>query len=102
MMRFQVLKYMYIFVITCWERADLSALLCVMFPYVFVTFQYGVSGQVWYLIVSIPDPCRLFYFKNRLFKNNIPDYVLKTVLPLRSASEWSPIMKKPSLGCCSF
>ena len=28
----------------------------------FVTFPYGVSGQVWYLIVSIPDLCLLFYF----------------------------------------
>ena len=31
------------FVITSWERADLLALLCVMFSYVFVTFPYGVS-----------------------------------------------------------
>ena len=25
----------------------------------FVTFSYGVSGQVWYLVVSIPDICLL-------------------------------------------
>ena len=49
-------------VITCWERADLLALLCVMFPCVFVTFPYGVLGQVWCLIVSIPDMCLLLYF----------------------------------------
>ena len=36
-------------VITCWERADHLALLCVMLPCVFVTFPYGVLGQVWYL-----------------------------------------------------
>ena len=42
-------------VITCWERADLLALLCVMFHCVFVPFPNGDSGQVWYLIVSIPD-----------------------------------------------
>ena len=47
-------------VITCWKRPDLLALLCVMFSCVFVTFPYGVSGQVWYLIVSIPDFCLLF------------------------------------------
>ena len=41
-------------VITCWERADLLALWRVMFRCVFVTFPYGVSGQMWYLIVSIP------------------------------------------------
>ena len=28
----------------------------------FVTFPYGVSGQVWYLIVSIPDLCFLLHF----------------------------------------
>ena len=48
--------------VTCWERADLLALLCGMFSCVFVTFPYGVLGQVWYLIVSIPDRCILPYF----------------------------------------
>ena len=42
-------------VVTCSERADLLALLYVMFHCAFVTFQYGVLGQMWYLIVSIPD-----------------------------------------------
>ena len=41
--------------VTCWESADLLALLYVMFSWVFVTFQYGVLGQVWCLIVLIPD-----------------------------------------------
>ena len=27
-----------------------------------VTFPIGILGQVWYLIVSIPDLCRLSYF----------------------------------------
>ena len=49
-------------VITCWERVDLIALFCVMFPCVFVTFPYGVYGQVWCLIISIPDLCLLLYF----------------------------------------
>ena len=31
--------------------------------YVFVTFQYGVSDQMWYLIVSNSDLCRLLYFQ---------------------------------------
>ena len=38
-----------------------SWLLFVMFNYVFVTFPCGILGQVWYLIVSIPDLCRLSY-----------------------------------------
>ena len=37
------------------EKADLLALLNVMFSYVFVTFPYGVLGQACYLVVSIPD-----------------------------------------------
>ena len=50
-------------VITCWERAYLLALLCVMFYCVFVTFPCGVLGQVWYLIVSISDLCLLAYLE---------------------------------------
>ena len=28
----------------------------------FATFPFGILGQVWYLIVSISDPCCLSYF----------------------------------------
>ena len=35
--------------------------LCMMFSCVFLIFPHGVSGQVWYLIVSIPDLCFLLY-----------------------------------------
>ena len=48
-------------VVICWERADILSLLCVMFSCVFVTFPYGILGQVWYLIVLILDRCRLSY-----------------------------------------
>ena len=44
-------------VITCWERPDLLALLCVVISCVPVTFLYSVSGQVWYLIVLMSDIC---------------------------------------------
>ena len=37
-------------------------LLFVMFNCVFVTYPCGILGQVFYLIVSIPDLCRLSYF----------------------------------------
>ena len=53
------------FVITCWVRADLLALLCVAFSCVFVTFPYGVSGQAWYLIVSMPYLCLPLYFETK-------------------------------------
>ena len=43
-------------VVTCWERADLLALVC---------GEFGILGQVWYLIVSIPDLCTLTYL-NRI------------------------------------
>ena len=49
-------------VATRWEKADLMALLYVMFYCVFITLPYGVLGQVWYLIVLIPDICLLPYF----------------------------------------
>ena len=49
-------------VVTCWKRADLLALLYVMLYCVFVTFEYGILGQVCCMIVSIPDLCLLSYF----------------------------------------
>ena len=53
------------FVAALWPPAGkglTSRLLFVMFNGVYVTFQCGIRGQVWYLIVSIPDHCRLSYF----------------------------------------
>ena len=32
-------------------------------------FPFGILGQVWYLIVSIPDLCHLSYFENGLSQN---------------------------------
>ena len=48
-------------VVTCWERADLLALVGDVYC-TFVTFPCGILGQVLYLIVSFPDLCRLSYF----------------------------------------
>ena len=33
--------------------------------YIFVTFPFGILGQLWYLIVSFPDLCRLSYFNGQ-------------------------------------
>ena len=61
--------FKFVFIVTCTlvsrccERVDFLAVLCVMFPYDFVTFPYGVSDQVWYFIVSFLDLCLLHYFK---------------------------------------
>ena len=51
-------------VVTCWDRANLLALLYVMFTSAFVTFWCGVLGQVWYKIVSIPYLCLHSFFEN--------------------------------------
>ena len=45
-----------------------SWLLFVMFDCVFVTFPCGILGQVWYLIVSIPDLCHLSHYDHILKK----------------------------------
>ena len=41
---------------------------------IFVTFPCGILGQVWYLITSFPDLCRLSYFQS------IPDLLNCTLL----------------------
>ena len=48
-----------------WERADLLAL-------IFVTFPCGILGQVWDLIVSIPDLCHLSYFLLKMYNRINP------------------------------
>ena len=42
------------FVVTCWERADLLSLVCGVKLWV-CHFPIGILGQLWYLIVSIPQ-----------------------------------------------
>ena len=54
-----------LFIAALWSPAGkglTSWLLFVMFNFVFVTFPCGILGQVWYLIVLIPDLCCLSYF----------------------------------------
>ena len=49
-------------VVTCWERADLLGLVCGVLLCV-CYFPIGILGQVWYLILWIPDLCTLNYFE---------------------------------------
>ena len=54
-----------LFITALWSPAGkclTSWLLFVMFNCVFVTFPCGILGQVWYLIVLIPDLCCTAYF----------------------------------------
>ena len=57
------------FLVTCWERA-----LFVMFNYVFVTFPRGILGEVWYLIVLIPDLCPFLTLTSLLSYRNKVEY----------------------------
>ena len=52
------------FIAALWSPAGkgLTVWLSVMFDCVFVTFPCDILGQVWYLIVLIPDFCHLSYF----------------------------------------
>ena len=55
------------FVAALWSSAGkvlTSGLFCVwcFLKFLSLSFSYGVSDQVWYLIVSIPDFCLLLYF----------------------------------------
>ena len=68
---------MYVFCLPCFRvcsllpcghlkgRADLLTLVCDVNCNL-VTFPFGILGQVWYLIVSIPGPCSLSYFNKFL------------------------------------
>ena len=59
--------YLYL-VVTYWERTGLLALVCGVSLQV-CHFPIGILGQVWYLIVSIPDLCTLtnFFFMFSLY-----------------------------------
>ena len=53
-------------VVTCWERVDFLApdgdVYCI-----FVSFPCGILCQVWFLVASFPDLCRLAYFAMAIF-----------------------------------
>ena len=57
----------------------------------FVTFPFGILGQVWYLIVSIRDPCCCSYFKRQNHNGSANGiYVLTAYL------------QKPLIDLCSY
>ena len=57
---------LHLFVAALWSPEGMNNLLALVCDVYcgFVTFPFGTLGQVWYLIVSIPDPCFLSYFYN--------------------------------------
>ena len=77
-----------LFIAALWSPAGkgpTSWFLLVMFNCVFVTFPCGILGQVWYLIVSIPDLCRLYYFVN----NKVPDFTYFDISCITTEQEGS-------------
>ena len=59
-----------LFIAALWSPAGkglTSWLLFVMSNCDFVTFPFGILGQVWYLIVLIPDLCHISYFVSYSF-----------------------------------
>ena len=57
-----------LFIAALWspeKRAGLLALVCDVYCD-FIIFPFGTLGQVWWLIVSIPDPCCFLIFKRIL------------------------------------
>ena len=76
-----------LFIAALWslEGKGLTAwLLFVMFIVIFLHFPFGILGEVWYLIVSIPDPCCLSYMMQPVFHSVLFTtlYVYTYVLPL--------------------
>ena len=64
-----------LFISALWSPAGkvlTSWLLFVMSNCDFVTFSCGILGQVWYLIVLIPDLCCLSYFHSDWIKVKVP------------------------------
>ena len=60
-------------------RAILLALLYVMFSCVFITFPYGVLGQVWFLSISIPDIC----FRQPVSRRILANFLINKYTKLR-------------------
>ena len=70
-----------LFIATLWSpegKGLTSWLLFVMFNVILLLSPFGILGQVWYLIVLIPDPCCLSYFVSRSVYLHLFCYSFKT------------------------
>ena len=81
-------------VVTCWEMADLLALVCGVLLWV-CYFPIGILGQVCYLIVSIPDLCTLTYFLMRT--NSICQWLMFVFGWAHCSSTWGVYLA--TTGC---
>ena len=65
---FVILSRLFIAALLSLEGKGLTSwLLFVMFIVILSHFPFGILGEVWYLIVSIPDPCCLSYMMQPVF-----------------------------------
>ena len=84
--------------LTSLERANLLALLYVVFSCVFFTFPIGVPGRVWYLIVAIPDLSLPIY----LYSCNNVSNPMRLSAPRNWFKPSSKIFYGSFQGCTSF
>ena len=85
------------FIAALWSPAGkglTSWLFFVMFNCYFVTFPCGILGQLWYLIVSFPDLCRLLTLLDVIF-HSFPNFI-KTFCKKTAASDLG--LHKRTLG----
>ena len=61
-------------VVTCWER--LTPLLSFVVSNCECHFPVGILGQVWNLIVLIPDLCTLLTLKYDIHFNRMSNYII--------------------------
>ena len=92
-------------VVTCWEMADLLALVCDVYCD-FVTFPFGILGKVWYSIVSIPDPCCLSYFDkinlgwSIVYNSRVKGYIFQVKLYFFSLNIILSVLLKYAAAFC--
>ena len=61
-----------LFIAALWSPPGKGLTYCLSFMMLkcaFVTFPCGILGQVWYLVVSIPDLCHFSYFQ---YQRSVP------------------------------
>ena len=69
------------------ERADLLASVCDVYCD-FVTFPFDILRQVWFWIVSIPDPCCLSYFVVSYKRKYVHELLVNPLVKLSQEKVW--------------
>ena len=66
-------------VVTCWERADLMDIVGDVYC-IFVIFSYDILGQVWYLIISLPNfTCILYVYTVGIKISRTASFILNPI-----------------------